>query len=323
MGDGTYPSKGKTCDVNATNASFPAIQGAGAGGGGGNYSIDCQPESGKNVSGTGLKIVLDQTTGNQSLTSGLDCDGMPGGPLCACKACTKDHTTPCRSDTDCLGDGKFCSLCTDTAKSSNLCTCNINADCNTTPLGTCSNLSHKCTAAATVSCTTNTDCLSHAAGTCTTQSACTFTGGTTPQPNQCTTGICNDQGGGEGECDHAAPMTGPIDKYCDGLVRADGTGMKACTSDAGCTGGGGYGLCTLLDPRDCFLDPIESQGFADPHYPVGAAVFCVPPTDNSGVNGTAGLPGPGRVVTQARAKTFCPSSSVIPYDPSPGIGCPP
>ncbi|MFN2377280.1 MAG: hypothetical protein ABR538_12135, partial [Candidatus Binatia bacterium] len=67
---------GLSCDAIAYNPSFPAVYSTPApGSGGGLYSIDCQPDVGKNVSGQGLKIQLDQTTGLSSITAALDCDG--------------------------------------------------------------------------------------------------------------------------------------------------------------------------------------------------------------------------------------------------------
>jgi hypothetical protein len=103
-------------------------------------------------------------------------------------------------------------------------------------------------------------------------------------------------------------------------VKADGAGINACLSNGDC--GGGYGLCTIADQADCFLDPIVATGNADPEFPVAGAVFCIPPTSNSGVNSAAGLPGPGRVTSQGAARTFCASNHAVDYNPGGIPACP-
>ena len=81
------------------------------------------------------------------------------------------------------------------------------------------------------------------------------------------------------------------------------------------------GDCTLVKRRPCFLDPIVGQGSPDPEYPLAAAVFCIPPTSNVGINSAAGLPGPGRAVNQGQARTFCASDNNVQYQPG-GDVCP-
>jgi len=88
-------------------------------------------------------------------------------------------------------------------------------------------------------------------------------------------------------------------------------------------GGADYGDCTLSTRRSCFLDPIEAVGDPDPEFPVAGAVFCIPPTENGGINVAAGLPGPGRVISQGAATTFCASNNDAAYTPGGIPACPP
>ena len=88
---------GETCDANAFNETFPAP-------GGDAHSLDCFPSPGKNVSGSGLKLRLEQTTGSVSLAANVPCG--PGGSLdCFCSQCSGDGTIPCSSDADCAAAG--------------------------------------------------------------------------------------------------------------------------------------------------------------------------------------------------------------------------
>ncbi len=86
------------CDVDAVNQTFPAPSGAG-------HSLDCFPSTGKNVSGTGLTIDLEQTTGSAALGSAVPC-GFTGSPeLCHCGVCDGNSTLPCTQDADCGQQG--------------------------------------------------------------------------------------------------------------------------------------------------------------------------------------------------------------------------
>jgi hypothetical protein len=196
--------------------------------------------------------------------------------------------------------------------------CNANADCAAADVGPCQTVgaTKLCRKKQTLTCTTNTDCQGQSVGPCNLQT-CTAKGaaGEQPQPNFCTDDICTDQGGGEGQC-----SSGPSFKYCDALLKADGQGASACTSNTDCAGG--YGNCTVIDPADCFLDPIVAVGIPDPEFPVAGATFCVPPTSNPGINSSAGLPGPGRVISQGAAKTFCQGNPLVEYNPGGVPACP-
>ncbi len=300
------------CDIDGQNASFPAIIGNTVpGSGGAGYSIDCQPEVGKNVSGAGLIIKLQQSTGTSTLGFGVDCDGAGAGTaLCPCLVCSGDQTFPCNSNAECAPLGGNCALATHGGGVP----CNQNTDCAAVDIGPCNNLG-KCTKRTTQGCGTNADCQNFNAGNCDLQTCTSRGSGVTPEPNYCSDDICTDMGGGEGEC-----ASGPSFMFCDALVKADGAGASACTQNADCAGG--YGNCTITDPADCFLDPIVATGSPDPDFPVAAATFCVPPTSNSGINSSAGLPGPGRVVNQGEATTYCTSNPAVQYTPGGIPACP-
>jgi cysteine-rich repeat protein len=241
---------GQSCDAGARHESFPAPGGA-------MHSLDCFPDAGKNVSGTGLRIDIDQATTTSILSVGVTC-GYPPYIVdeCHCGQCSGASSIPCNSDAVCAALG---------------------------------------------------------AGTC------VRAGNNDPLPNQCALdGICNDAGGGEGVCNQ-----GPTDKFCDGLVRANGEGFIACQNQSDCDAfpNGIAGSCTLAKGRECFLDTIVAKGSADPRYPVAAAAFCIGRTGNGGINSVAGLPGPGRIVNQAEVTHFCASNPAVAYVPGVG-GCP-
>lgn len=243
-------NNGQSCDAGARHESFPAP-------GGGSHSLDCFPTPGLNVSGTGLRIDLDQSTGAQELSVGITC-GFPPFFVdeCHCGQCSGASSIPCNDDAPCVAAG---------------------------------------------------------AGTC------VRAGNNDPLANQCAgNGLCNDAGGGEGLCDQ-----GPSDKFCDGIVRANGEGFIACQVQADCDvfPGGIAGSCTLSKGRECFLDTIVATGSADPQYPLGVATFCIAKTSNAGINSVAGLPGPGRVINQGAVTHFCASNPNVVYIPGVG-GCP-
>jgi hypothetical protein len=99
------PSDGMSCDANASDATFPAP-------GGGQYSYDCLPTAGKNVSGSGVKIdTVSLSTASGSLTAGVDCGFTVSPLICHCGLCSGNPSEPCVSDGECaaLGAG----TCTD------------------------------------------------------------------------------------------------------------------------------------------------------------------------------------------------------------------
>jgi hypothetical protein len=241
---------GQSCDVDAYNENFPADATPGSGGAG--MALDCGPTTGLNVSGTGLKIALDSTTGSVALpVASIPCGFDAAPELCPCGVCSGDTQTPCESNADCTG------------------------------IGTCGKL------------------------------------GNAPRQNTCANdGICNDIGGGNGQCNQGSL------NYCDGITRSDGSGFLQCNNNADCSALGSVaGDCALSTPQPCFLNPITATGVQDPNAPVTVSAFCVAPTANSGINTVAGLPGPARVTNATEAQTFCASNPLVPYTPGVG-GCP-
>jgi hypothetical protein len=250
------PNNGQPCDVNGFNTSFPGPAGGG-------HSLDCFPNPGKNVSGTGLRIELTQKTGHSEFAiSGDVICGIP--PIvvapCWCLQCSGDPTVSCTSHAECAAAG--------------LGQCNSPGAAGQRPttINTCD-------------------------GTCVPVAGA---------------------GGILGECSE-----GPDDRFCDGFLRASGEGYIQCQSNADCDPGNigvEGGVCWLVKRRPCFLDPIVADGDPDPTNPIGAAVFCIPPTSNFGINTVAGIPGPGRVLTQAHSQLFCANDPNKVYVPGVG-GC--
>jgi hypothetical protein len=305
---------GDPCDPTAYNSSFPAYR-TDTGPGGGWYSLDCPPDTGKNISGLGLVINLTQTTGTTQLASNVSCGGSNPDLECPCLMCSGDATVPCNSHEECSSMLGSCALAASKK-------CSTNAECSGFNAGPCNTSLQRCQLATSKSCTTNTDCTSVEVGPCN-PSTCSVRGSSAagfPVPNGCTDLACSDLGGGLGEC-----TNGPDSLFCDAIVKANGTGILACFSDEDCSVGSvgiDAGLCTLSERAKCFLDPITATGTADPETPVGVATFCIPPTSNQGINSVAGLPGPGRIKNQATARTFCSTDHNVEYEPGVG-GCPP
>ncbi len=310
-------SSGLACDAGGVSKSFPIPYGPYHGALDGYYSLDCLPSSGKNVSGAGLAITLTQSTGTASLASGVDCDGSGvGTDMCPCRVCsgTSANTqVPCAGDGDCTPLGGSCAVAGGNFA------CSANADCANLNYGACNNI-HRCTLASGVLCTTNADCQNKSGSPCNVSTCSSNGAGVDVKPDQCTTGdTCADLGGGKGQC-----STGPNDLSCDGAVKADGSGVLGCSTNADCateTVGGDAGTCSLVQRRACFLDPIVAVGAPDPQFPVGAAAFCIPPTSSPAINSVSGLPGPGRTITQASSKLFCEGNHAAQYTPGVG-GCP-
>lgn len=302
---------GESCDAGGRNTSLPAFPEAPNGA---DYSLDCLPANGINISGTGLSINLSQTSGSTSLSANVSCGGQSPELFCPCLMCSGDTSVSCNKNSDCAGQSGSCTIVSGPAV-----TCLSNTDCARADVGPCRLIGTlKCDKLRTQSCLSNTDCLGKNMGPCLSSSCSSDAKAGYPSPNQCDDGECVDTGGGKGEC-----HTGPDDTFCDGVVKADGGGVYSCNGDLACKPssiGVDAGNCTLVVRRPCFLDPIVSSGQADPTSPVGAATFCIPPTTNNGINLVAGLPGPGRIVNQTKSKTFCENNTAIQYVPGVG-GC--
>ena len=146
-------------------------------------------------------------------------------------------------------------------------------------------------------------------------------GGAVRVPNKCGDGVCVDVGNGNGECGAA----GPVEYYCDNMLRANGRGLLSCQTDEDCAayasqcGDGGCGLCTIAEPRSCFLDPITATGHATPDGADMVTTFCVSPTASAAVNVVAGLPGAARFKVNFDFEGLCPNGA--PFDKPGGSNC--
>ena len=110
-----------------------------------------------------------------------------------------------------------------------------------------------------------------------------------PRQNTCANdGICNDIGGGNGQCNQGSL------NYCDGITRSDGSGFLQCNNNADCSALGSVaGDCALSTPQPCFLNPITATGVQDPNAPVTVSAFCVAPTSQLRYQHRRGIAGTG------------------------------
>lgn len=168
-----------------------------------------------------------------------------------------------------------------------------------------------CSGDTTLACDSDEVCAGAGAGTCSSTGS-----GVATAPNACTSGTCVEISGEEGKC-----SGGQSDTFCDGVLACDAAGIIPCTTNTDCAMAGA-GTCTVVEQRECFVDPIKAKGDADTVRPVYASAFCVPPTTSAGVNGSRGYPGPARLVQQTELELFCASDPGTTYTPGVG-GCPP
>jgi hypothetical protein len=165
-----------------------------------------------------------------------------------------------------------------------------------------------------VACSSDAECAAAGAGTCSRTASLVV-----PAPNACNDGVCTEVVETRGHC-----AAGPIDTYCDGILRGDGRGLIGCNINADCAPasiGVEGGTCTVSETRACYLDPLVTVGRPHPVVPVGAAAFCTPATSSSGVNNVTGLPGPTRWEQEALLTLYCASAPLTTYTPGSG-GCP-
>jgi hypothetical protein len=80
------------CDQTADHPDFGPI------------SHECPPNAITNISGTGLVLTLDFTTGEQSLPAQLPCT-TPPGTMCPCLVCSGNTNLGCTSNADCAAGG--------------------------------------------------------------------------------------------------------------------------------------------------------------------------------------------------------------------------
>jgi hypothetical protein len=129
---------------------------------------------------------------------------------------------------------------------------------------------------------------------------------------------------GGGTCDNPDPQEGACAQgtfnHCDGL----GWEYVSCSplqvdTQLGCEWGTdvapngpnaqpGAGYCRS-DINHCFVNDGTASGGGDATNSLSVATFCIPPSTNTAVNSTSGLPGPGRIRQ--------PSTVVINFDSLP------
>jgi hypothetical protein len=176
-----------------------------------------------------------------------------------------------------------------------------------------------CSEDQTVACMSNADCARQPA-TCTPSLGVCEPLTNFSRPNECDDGDCTDIGGGEGEC-----ATGPDNKFCDGLTRADGRGLFSCLSNSDCDApviDGNMGNCTLSERLECFPDTISAAGAADPTKPLTTSLACAPTFQLGGIDAQlVGLPGPLRLTEQLEMRALCAGNHEVVYTPGVG-GCP-
>ena len=72
---------------------------------GGEYSLDCMPEVGKNVSGQGIPIDLTLSSGTRTMTATKACPFPYQLNNCHCLQCDGDTSVPCNNDAECAAVG--------------------------------------------------------------------------------------------------------------------------------------------------------------------------------------------------------------------------
>gem|GEM_PF-3376918 len=316
---------GTACDIDGFSTTFPALPGQNGGG----QSLDCFPSNGSNISGTGLKLTLNTTTGSASLGANANCGGLLTAYNCFCRVCSGDLSLPCNSDAECAAVGA----------------------------GTCSKNGNGGALAKPNGCDPNGTGGDGNVGSCVevpgsggVLGECADSG----DENFFCDGVVRGDGTGFVKCDQVnrecsddkpgafSPPTACLaDSDCKRCSIAD----TPCVANTDCPGGetciatgvtceytdckGGLpqsfgkfdrGRCTLSERKKCFLDPILVSGVADPNAPVGAAAFCIPPTINQGLNGVVGLPGPARTKLQVTTEPRCGGAGGTVY--TPGTLCP-
>jgi cysteine-rich repeat protein len=162
-------NEGLSCDAGARHESFPAPGGAA-------HSLDCFPDPGVNVSGTGLRIDLDQSTGVQMLDGEIACG--PGSVFeCHCSRCSGNAAVTCTSNADCVAESAgTCTVISNVIPLPNSCpggnVCNAGPGdegvCASGTVGSCDGIT-LANGEGFISCNSNADCNAFPngiAGTC-------------------------------------------------------------------------------------------------------------------------------------------------------------
>ncbi|MFN2424965.1 MAG: hypothetical protein ABR587_00810 [Candidatus Binatia bacterium] len=84
---------GQACSIDATHPTFGAV------------SFDCPPSPGSNISGSGLLLDLEFSSGSQSITAGIPTGAFCGSGPCHCSVCSLNVNVGCQVDADCAAVG--------------------------------------------------------------------------------------------------------------------------------------------------------------------------------------------------------------------------
>ncbi len=146
-----------SCDVNGTHATF------------GPMSYDCAPSPLLNISGGGLQLSLQFSTGTSTLEYNLPCDPPFGD--CPCRVCSGNSSVGCASNADCAAVGAGdCTAGGGAGVQPNECSdgvCNSSGLCPAGPTDRfCDGITHG-DGSGFITCTTNVDCSALSAGACT------------------------------------------------------------------------------------------------------------------------------------------------------------
>ncbi len=185
----------------------------------------------------------------------------------------------------------------------------------------------QCSGDPAIGCNSDADCAASSAGTCSVNT------GPPARANGCDDGICSSAD----EVHTGICEANDLDAFCDGITRVDGKGLISCNVDADCDAldsicpGSDCGSCSLFQQRSCFPDPVGAVGSdgvvgTTPSSGVYGAdlvgLLCVPPTNNFGINTSAGLPGPARLLLNFDFEGRCASDRRVVYDIPGGANCP-
>jgi len=148
---------GGACDANGVHAAFGAT------------SLDCLPTTAANISGTGLLIDLNSSTGSQSLAATLPCD-TPSGELCPCRTCSGNGNLGCSSNAQCAAAGAgTCTVGGGAGVNLNACDnfeCAPSGECATGPVDSYCDGALYPDGRGYVPCSGDSDCTASSAGTC-------------------------------------------------------------------------------------------------------------------------------------------------------------
>ncbi len=290
-------------------------------------ALDCNCDAGTGACTGDCKIGLTsrlhagigQTKPCPTCESGL-CSGGPRDGL----ACSVDATHPDFGDgsIECPPDpgSKISDLAIALNLNHGVASMPFGTQCDA-PLAALSCACAVCSGDVTLPCNSDAECSDVGAGACDSNG-----GGAARFPNACSDGICGvdpaDPSGQEGICTNVADTV----TFCDGHLRQSGRGLIPCSSDADCDAlasecnGGSCGTCSLVQGRDCYLDPIEAAGAPSPYGGDMGAIFCVPPTASPAVNNAGGIPAAGRVTINFDYHGMC-SDGVNPFESPGGSNC--